>query len=1027
MPDFEAERRIEADQVRERLREIEATIYAQRQPIGALEACVTGRGHGPEQPPEKGWKPFRVHDRWGGFDQTTWFRVKVEVPASMRGQRVVALIHPGGESLAYVNDTPTQGLDNNRDEIYLVEKAKGGERFNIVLESVPSVRFDEHHYFTHADIAVMRPLVWEFYWDVSVAFDVWKELPDSAPRRRLLEVVKQALLRVDLQHTNEPAYFASIQKAQQYLRKELKRFPSGDGSGALAVSGQSHIDTAWLWPLRETKRKCGRTFSTVLSLLDRYPDFIFTCSQPVQYEWMKENYPQQFARIRDYVKEGRWEPCGAMYVEADCNVPSGESLVRQVMFGTRFYEREFGRRSRMAWLPDAFGYAWSMPQILRKAGVDTIYTIKVTWSQFTKFPYSLFEWEGIDGTRVLALVPPLNYNGMMTVHDAIEQWERFKQKERVEEVIYPVGWGDGGGGPTMKMIETARRLGDVIGVPRCSFSGMQDAADRTREHTRGQTLPVWNDEMYLELHRACQTTQARTKRNNRKCELLLRDAEFLGAFAMAQGGEYRQAQLEQAWKLVLVNQFHDILPGSSITEVYSDTDGDYARARELTEPVRDGALAHLASRIDTHGNGRPIVVFNTLGWRRDDIVELKLEKSSNGCAVIDPDGNPVPCQRAGNMLLFEARDLPALGYATYRLVPDEKKQPKVGMLKAAAGVMENDFLRIKIDKHGRLTSLYDKQERREILPGKQKANVFQLFDDRPRGNDAWDFDFNFEDTMWEPGSAESLEVVESGPVRAVIRVVRKTERSTITQDITMYALLPRVDFVTRVDWHEKRVLMKVAFPVDVRAQRATYEIQYGAIERATHHNTDYDRARFEVPAQKWADLSEGNYGVSLLNDCKYGYDIRENVMRLSLLRAPVDPDPTADEGEHHFVYSIYPHQWGWRNGTVQQAAQLNSPAVAVVADAHEGPMEPTDSFVQSSVDNVIVDTVKKAEDSDALIVRVYEAYGQRGEVVLAFGRPIKKAAECDLLEENDSPVDSGKSSIRFFVKPFEIRTFKVRL
>ncbi len=1027
MPHSDPERRVESEQVRSRLREIQRTIYSDRQPIGRIEACVTGKDLGPARAPKSGWKPFAVDQRWGGFDQTTWFRMKAKVPASMKGKRVLALVRPGGESLTYVNGAPFQGLDNNRDELYLVDRAKGGETFEILLESVPSVRFDEYHHFQYADLVVMHKEVWDFYWDCQVVYAVWEQLtPNYAPRRQLMELLKDAVLSVDMQHKEEAAYYASIVKAQRFLRSGLKSFETSYGLGKLILTGQSHIDTAWLWPLRETRRKCGRTFSTMLNLIDRYPEFVFMASQPVQYEWMQEHYPELFKRIKQRVKEGRWEPFGAMWVESDCNVPSGEALVRQFLYGNRYFRKEFGVHSRTAWLPDAFGYTWSMPQIIKKAQVDTFVTTKITWSRFTEFPYSVFQWEGADGTRVLGMMPPLNYNGNPRPKDCVMQWDLFRQKERFEEVPFPYGHGDGGGGVTMEMIEFGKRLGNIVGMPKCELGRTQDSIDRMKKQCPFDALPVWNNELYLEYHRGCQTTQARTKRNNRKCELLLRQTEFLSSMAHVAGGKYPQKALYDAWKIVLTNQFHDILPGSSITEVYTQTEIDYAEAKRLTSTARAASLKHLIDRIDTSGEGTPIVVFNDLSWVRSDVVCATLTLPKGGFAVLDPRGVSVPYQVTGpDAIVFEADNLPPMGYAVYRVVPSKEAPAAGSALKVSKTAMENPYLRIAIDKNGCLTSVYDKFESREALPKGQRANVLQLFDDRPHGNDAWDIDPNFEEIMWEPKPAESVEVIESGPVRAIVRVVRKTERSTITQDITMYAGVPRVDFVTHVDWHEKRVLMKAAFPVAVRSSRATYEIQYATIERATHRNTDFDRGRYEVPAHRWADLSEGDYGVSLLNDCKYGYDTKDNVMRLSLLRAPVDPDPHADEGEHDFTYSLYPHAWSWRNGTVQQGLQLNAPVLAVAASAHPGALPPAYAFAVTDAENVIIDTVKRCEDSDALIVRLYEAYGQRGEVTLTFGRKPKKVTECDLMEENDTAVKLKGTSVTINVTPYEIRSFKV--
>ncbi len=1019
MPNFDSERRIEAGQIRERIREIEGTVFSKRQSVGAIEYSVTGKDKGPERAPKSGWKPFQIPGLWGGLDQTTWFRMKVRVPQSMKGEKVVALIcaaqtslttepldvNEGGESLAYVNGQPYQGLDRNRDELILTEKAKGGETFEIVLEACPSTRFDLYHTFGYADLAVMDMVAWEFYWDALVALEVAEELNlNYAPTRELLELLDRSVRSVDLQQKGSASYHASLKKAQRTLRTGLKDFEASFGMGKLVLAGHAHIDTAWLWPIRETKRKCARTFSTVLNLMDRYPEFHFSCSQPVQYEWIKTYYPELYKRIKKRVQEGRWELCGAPWIEPDHNVPSGEALIRQYLYGNRFYEREFGKRSHIAWVPDSFGYTWSLPQIMKKAGLTAFVTTKISWNMFTEFPYSMFQWEGTDGTRIFALMPPLNYNGNPIPKDCIAQWNQFKQKEKVDELPFAFGWGDGGGGPTMNMIEHGKRLSNIVGVPKCEFGRLSDCVERMRKKTARAELPVYNGELYLELHRACQTTQARTKRNNRKCEVALHDAEFLSVLAHLGGGKYDHAKLWEGWKRVLTNQFHDILPGSSITEVYAQADKDYAEAREIIASIRDEALAHVLGTIATDGEGIPMIVFNSLSWVRDDIATVTVPNLPAKFCVVDTGGNPVPSQQIGkDTIIFEAKAVPPLGYAVYRVVTGTRHADPTGLLRATGTGMENDFVRIRFDKHGTLTKIHDKVEQRDVLPKGARANVLQLFDDRPWKNDAWDIDHNFEDLMWEPGPAESIEVIETGPVRAAVRIVRKTEKSTFTQDVTLYASSPRIDFITKVDWWEKRVLLKVAFPVNVRSTRATYEIQYGTIERPTHANYASDRARFENTALRWADLSEGDYGVSLLNDCKYGYDVKENVLRLSLLRSSIDPDPHADEGAHEFTYSLLPHAWGWRNGSVHEGHQLNTPLIAVPSHKTSGSQPPVSAFASVDNDNVIIDHVKKHEDSDAVIVRLYEAHGQRGEVTLTFGRKPKSVAECGLMEEDDRP------------------------
>lgn len=1040
MANFDAERTIECQQIERRLEEIQATIYSQRQPIGPLEHCVTGQGLGPERMPESGWKPFAVGDAWGGYDQTTWFRMTMTVPAAFKGQRVVALIRPSGghftlgvpflsaagEGMAYVNGKPFCGLDKFHDELVLTEKAKGGEKFEIAIEGVPSTRIDIVHHFKYADMAILNTEAWDVYWDILVPLKVYKELDTNfAPARQLFDVLSKAVRMVDLQQVGTEAYYASCAKASRYLKKELKRFEHSYGMGTLALVGHSHIDTAWLWPLRETRRKVGRTFSTVLRLMERYPEYHFSCSQPELYMYVKEHFPEVWKGIKKRVKEGRWEPCGAPWIEQDSNMPSGESLVRQFLYGNRFFEKEFGMRSRTAWLPDAFGYPWSLPQILKQCQIDTFVTTKIDWSTFTKFPYSLFQWQGIDGTRIRAVMPPMNYNGNPVPEELIAQWNKFKQKDKVEEVPFPFGWGDGGGGPTPEMMEHGKRMKNIIGVPKCEFGRTQDSLDRMKEQCPDEALPVYNDELYLELHRACQITQARTKWFNRKIEIDLHDAEMLSAIAHLAGGTYDTDAFWGVWRTLLTHQFHDILPGSSITEVYTQAEKDYAEIQEQVLNVLGNALIELGEGIDTSGPGNPVVVFNTLSWVRSDVVEVAVPLPKGDFHVVAPDGSVVPSQKIGkDTLLFVAENVPPLGHAVYHVVAGVAEPEYGAPFHVTDKLLENDYLRVRLDANGAFSSVFDKIEGREILPKGEKGNVIQLFDDRPFDHDAWEMDHNFdEEQQWAPGKAESIEIVESGPVRAVVRVVRRTEKSVITQDITLAAHSPRVDVHTHVDWHEKRVLMKVAFPVDVLSHRATYDIQYGTIERATHESREHERARFEVTGHHWADLSEGDYGVSLLNDCKYSYDIKENTMRLSLLRAPVHPDEHADEGEHEMVYSLYPHGGDWRNGTVQQGYELNVPLVAMAmegkGDAKVG------SFASVDAEHVLLDTVKKHEDSDALIVRLFEGYGQRGDVTLTFAKAPKSVSLCDMMEENDEAVKFKGNEVPLYFTPYEIKSLKV--
>lgn len=1033
MPHYDIEWEITVRQISQRLEEIYRSIYTNRIPIRNWEAVETGRKQGPSAPPESGWEPFDIGTSWGGRDITIWFRTSFSVPAEMSDKRVALLLRPGGESLAYVNGSPVQGLDNNRDEIVLLEKAKGGEKFDILLESYSGAQFEQRHVFQYADLVTINTDIRNFYWDARVVLDVLMALPrGSATQLRLIDLLNKCVKLVDLNAINTDRYLESILKANRLLEQGLSQFRNSVGMGSLLLCGHSHIDTAWLWPLRETQRKCARTFASVLKYMEEYPEYHYSQSQPQLYEFTKRYYPSIYKEIKRRVSEGRWEPVGATWVEQDSNISSGESLVRQLLYGNRFFRKEFGIHSRTCWLPDAFGFCWSLPQILKKAGVDYFATTKIDWSQYNKFPYSLFMWQGIDGTKILSAMPPLNYNGSLSPKDCVTQWELFKQKDQCDEVLYSFGHGDGGGGPTKQMLETGLRLKNMTGIPRCSFGKIQDYFDRIDKTVNKDNLPVWNGELYLELHRGCQTTQARTKRNNRKSELLYRDAEFLSSLSMLHGGSYPQDKLYEGWKIILCSQFHDILPGSSIGEVYEDADKNYAEVLESGREVLTEALNSIAQKIDTSGEGRPVIIFNSLSWNRSDIVYLKTTVQKPGFIILDPHGNQVLHQvvtRYGDQveILFEAKDVPPMGYAVYRIVEQDEPVKQPSDIKIVSQFMENRYFIIELDSFGTISRIYDKMVEREVLADGARGNVLQFFDDRPHAHDAWDIDFNYTENMQELAKLKMIEVQEWGPVRATVRLTRKTERSTIVQDISIYNCIPRIDFKTKVDWWEKRTLMKVAFPVDILSPKATYEIQFGAIERPTHFNTSWDRGKFEVPAQKWADLSEGDYGVSLMNDCKYGYDVHDNVLRLSLLRSPISPDPHADEGKHEFVYSLYPHKDDWRKGgTVQRAYELNCPLIPYVTDAHEGTLPSSASFVSVNKEHVIIDTIKKAEDSNDIIVRLYEAYGQRGNVTLTFMSQPQNVWECNLMEGEDHSLDVEENKVSIYIRPFEIRTFKVK-
>lgn len=973
----------------------------------------------------KGYKPINPGDWWGG-GVNAWFKFTVQIPKSFKGRRVAARLSLGGESCAFINGTPYQGLDGNHEEMLLTPCAKGNEKIDIVIDSTSYFWHSPHdtskRKFYMADLITINPEVREYWFNLEVLHLLAEQLPQESPRRaKIIYTLSKSVDAFDYTHTDDESLKKSALAANAILKPLLNNRANASATN-VAVHGHSHIDTAWLWPYRETKRKCARTFSTVMRLMEQYPEYIFTQSQGQLYEFTKENYPELYEEIKKRVKEGRWEVQGSMWVEADCNLSSGESLIRQVLVAKNFFKDEFDVETDVLWLPDVFGYSAALPQILQKSRVPYFSTIKINWSQFNRFPYTTFWWTGIDGTKVLAHFPPSgDYNAYPDPGKLRAQVHDFKEKDRSDESLMSYGWGDGGGGADIRHLELLSRSKDLEGLPRCTQKKVTDFF-----HSIDQPIdyPEWVGELYLELHRGTYTTQARNKRYNRKCELLYRDAELLSSIAVGMGVRYPYEDLHREWKRILCNQFHDVIPGSSIRLVYEDTDVMYPEILAAGEKAVNRALDAIVKNIDTSGDGEAIVVFNTLPWERADVVSVKAPKTSEAI-VVDGSGKTIASQVTDDKITFTA-SVPPMGYTVYRL-KDSPSSKAANSLKASRSGLENRFYKIGLDAKGVIKSIIHKETGRETLPAGTRANLLQLFEDKPLDWPAWDIDFFYDDKWQDVTSVDKIEVVEQGPVSAAIEITRSFSASKVKQRIVIYADNPRIDFRTWVDWYEKDKCLKASFPVDVNASKARYEIQFGNTERPTHTNTSWDAARFEVCAHKWADLSEQGFGVSLLNDCKYGHHTKGNVMRLTLLRSPKDPDPLADMGQHEFTYSLLPHGGDYiQAGTVREAYGLNVPMRAVSAKAARGSLPARKSFFSVDAGNVILETVKKAEKENAVIVRVYECHNQRATVTIAADVPFKKVTECDLLETDIAEIASIEGSFSFDIKPFEIKTFKLR-
>lgn len=906
------------------------------------------------------YRPATLGERFGPLWATYWFRGAGTVPAGWAGSRVDLLWDSASEATLWLGGLPAQGLNTHHHDAVLVERAEGGERVELEVELACNGLFGKQQapFELHrCELARFDPDAWRLYLDFETlrALAVEPGLDESWAGELLSELNRFC-------NDPDPAILAGL-----YERR------NGTVAHELAAIGHAHLDTAWLWPLAETVRKAVRTFTTQVRYMAEYPEYRFACSQAQQYAWIEERAPELWERIREHVAAGRWVPVGGTWVEPDCNIPSGESLLRQFLHGQRFFEQRFGRRCPEFWNPDVFGYNGQLPQIMREGGVDRFLTQKLSWNRFNTPEHHTFTWEGIDGSRVLAHFPPADtYSSAADVPQLRKSARDYKDHAHSRTGMLIFGHGDGGGGPTREMIETLRRAHDLQGLPRTAMRSA-DEFFAALEAQPGER-PTILGELYFEYHRGTYTTQARTKRGNRRCEIALHDAEFLAAVG---GGEYPRAELDRLWKLLLLQQFHDILPGSSIGLVYEDAERDLAEVEAGANAIAERALA---------GLGGPV---NTTAFPRREVTQA-------------PDGKLVA--------------VAAAPYAIGELVVQQHKVSCAGL------VLENEHVRAELSPDGTIVSLLDKASGREALAA--PGNRLELYEDLPVAFDAWDVDPFHLETRQDCAPAESWEVVTDTPLRAEIAFERAVgEASRLRQVIRLDAGSRRLEIHTRADWRESHRLLKVCFPLAVRAPNATYEMQFGYTERPTHYSTSFDRARYEVPGHRFADLSEHGFGAALLTDCKYGYSCYGNELRISLLRSPKSPDPEADMGEHELAYAVYPHVGGWREaGVVAEAARFNHPL-------RWGPcVAATQRRSYASVDdpNLVLDTIKRAEDSGALVLRLYEAHGARGVARVRLGLPFSSARLGNALEDEGEPLEVDGDEIVVPYRPHQIATVIVR-
>ncbi|MER5346205.1 glycoside hydrolase family 38 C-terminal domain-containing protein [Streptomyces mirabilis] len=1005
-------RRIEERVARVHDQRIKPAIYAASVPFEVEAWQAPGEPVPFEEAAAAPYKPFAMDTPWGPPWGTTWFRMRGSVPADWTGKRVEAVFDLGfvgdwpgnqAEALVHLPDgVPLKAVNPQNQYVPIAHPATGGEEIHYLVEAAsnPDILANDFagptplgdrltagdkplYTFKRADIAVLDENVWHLDLDVQVLRELMLELGELDPRRHeIMIALDQAMDALDLDDISGTAA-----AARAVLAPTLAK-PAHASAHTLSAAGHAHIDSAWLWPIRETKRKTSRTFSNVTALAEEYEELVFACSQAQQYEWVRDNYPHVWERIKKAVADGNWAPVGGMWVEADGNLPGGEALARQLIHGKRFFIEHFGIETKGVWLPDSFGYNAAYPQLAKLAGNDWFLTQKLSWNQTNKLPHHSFWWEGLDGTRIFTHFPPVDtYNVEFSGKEMAHAVRNYQDKGRGTTSLAPFGHGDGGGGPTREMMERARRLANLEGSAKVRVEHPDAFFATAREEIPADQ--VWSGELYLELHRATYTSQARTKQGNRRSEHRMREAELWATTAAvnAPGYSYPYEKLDRLWKTVLLHQFHDILPGSSIAWVHREAEAEYARVAKEVEAITAEAVAALGT-----GETR---VFNTSPVDRAEVVRT---------SVGIPMYAEVP---AGGSALLDAAEPP-------RPVTVEGR------------VLDNGLVRVELAEDGTLASVRDLTADREVLA--DKGNLLRLHSDLPNYWDAWDIDKHYKNRYTDLLDAESVTVVEDGPLLGALKVERAFGKgSRIVQTITVRAGSRRIDVETEIDWHEAEKILKAAFPVDIRAPHSSAEIQFGHVQRPTHTNTSWESARFEVYGHRWVHIAEPGYGVAVINDSTYGHDVSRTVredggttttVRLSLVRAPRVPDPEADQGKHRFTYALLPG--ASIEDAIAEGYALNLPLR--VADS-AGPAEPV---VSVDGEGVTIEAVKLADDASGdVVVRLYESRGGRGTGTLRTGFPLAGAQVTDLLERPLTTADTDGNTVAVALRPFEVRTLRL--
>ena len=1010
---------------------VEPLIFTKVGELGGVRAFETAESLF-KIPADKNFKKISDGFKWGGESHYCWFKADYTVPAELDGKMLFIRPHIGGyEAMLWVDGVPFgtfatkivfTGHGNHYCDMF-VKKAKAGQKISLCveyyaghsykgcapLEDLPLLDYDfTYHGF---DICVKNKEASDFYFDLHTLNSLLKKLPEDSVRRA--EIVN-ALYNVhntvyySIDDVSEKEFFAALKKAHPFIKAELAK-KNGDSVCSAGVIGHSHMDTAWLWHVGETMKKCARTYSNQLNLMEQYDEYKFVQSSALHSAFILENYPELFKRIQKAVAEGRYEPNGGVWVECDCNITSGESMVRQFLWGQRFTRKYFNFTSNCFWLPDTFGYSAAIPQIMKGCGVDYFLTTKIDWNDTNKFPFQTFWWEGLDGTRVFS---HFNKTHMHPDPETVIKFVDEKQDGLLEKTVSPkrllaYGYGDGGGGPQFEMIEEARRVKDLAGCPKCEHTTV---GDFMKDLEKTAVNPnVYKGELYLELHRGTLTNQHQIKRNNRKCELALRDVEILtvdNAIKAKKAADSKE--IAPLYRSLLQNQFHDILPGTCIPRAHKES-------KEQTFAIL-AKCRELAEGFTANESGKKITLTNTLSFDRCDPVVLKikdgfmLDADCRQQRYTDLDGE--------SCLLVSGITVPAFSSVTFDVVKGEPKATKA--IKSSSASAETPFAKIKFDRSGRISSFYDKRAKRELRGEGYPFNTFLIAEDLPSAWDNWDIDADIETKFKEASKLVSRKVVSDGACALVIRSEYEiSEKSKILQDMFLFADTAEVRFDTVMDWNDDHRLLKAAFDTDIKQDFARSEIQFGYAKRPTTRNNSIEKAKFETLNHKYTDISETRFGAAVLNDCKYAVSVDGGSIRLSLHKGGVRPDFTGDHGKHRCVYSFLPHTGGFSADTViRPAYELNVPCVQSSGEFKLA------ALVKPLESNIIVECVKPCEDAErAFIARIYEAEGAYTNCPVEFFDGAKKCEITNMLEESKEEIALNGAELSF--RPFEIKTLKI--